>query len=979
MKDLVDVLDDIKKTTDEMEFCEDFNKLQLILNNTNQFVRSFDKIVFDSGNEPYIIEIVARLLKYFRIQNYLDGENKVNKQYETQLRKITMYMLLNTDVSFRYDLSQDSRVSHLLNSLPQMSKCLLLNCIWGLDLDRFLYEMISYSPLWFSMQFLDQAIVSLKYAKPYEVLERVESMVRAIYFAICRTDCDWRKIDRNRYVDQQRTLGRMFDFVADLLRYFNTPDVAKFEGWSKLRKHRYFGFVLKHMFSMTSECLELYFRKPAIEVGPEMGIYELVNDRHVPREALKDYSQPSENALTKINNCLLNTLETCIMHVSIDRFLYWAEIDLFKEGEEPVTLQQVIGESAYRLSEDLRTNKQIHHSIVRHLTQFAMRPKTLAEKATTMNLGMLMLKIDSAQSVDERCVYLNEFVSRSERVFGNAECLETIEQYWPLLDGSHVRLMIEYDTREPIGEDLMDEDEVPDERLKLRALILKAVDTLPAKDFHHLVTFTLDTFGTKFSRYQQPDFAEKVIELINRLRDSTCGNSLSTGELPSVQQLLFQSPASFYAKLVRSLYNASVSNEQYVEAIVAVVLRHKSIAQHFMREHMETLLTGNFEILHSPLLRQLARKLYDLGLFEPQDFIEQLLLRGISEAHAKQNSAALFDLLKLAHIVWLPFISTLAKGKDSVAIQRKLALATVLRLAEIVEGLRCNATQQLPPETDQIALVATTIELLEPTLHQLQKLASNEDKTELFAKMETQMSRSTMYYFRKHICYEPAKDAAVAKPEEGEGEAAAQSIGPKTTTPTSFASFMYEGELTPTSDSEKIKAFLTRVFPRCTRAEALALARDDMLRGHIESVAVSVMQDMLTNTSHHGWLRSCASNYIQCLLQVLLPAEQKLDTPTKHFEAVRSLVQLFAQPPQETWDRICTALGGDLASLYRYVREFAPDMPELVKLKSYLTKTEPTSTRADMTSGPKQAAEERMDVDGAPSTVTAVSTDDPPN
>uniref|UniRef100_A0A182ITW9 Uncharacterized protein n=1 Tax=Anopheles atroparvus TaxID=41427 RepID=A0A182ITW9_ANOAO len=902
MKHLVDVLDEIKNTAVEMEFCEDFNKLQAILNNTNRLVRSFDKIVFDSGNEPYIIEIVARLLKYLRIRNYLDRENKVNKQHETELRKITMYLLLNTDVSFRYDLSQDSRVSHLLNSLPQMSKCLLLNCIWGLDLDRFLYEMISYAPLWFSMQFLDQAIVSLKYAKPYEALERVESMVRAIYFAICRTDCDWRKIDRNRYVDQQRTLSRMFDFVADLLRYFNTPDAAKFEGWSKLRKHRYFGFVLKHLFSMTSACMELYFGKPAFSVKPEMSVYELVNDRHVPKEATAEFSQPSENALTKINNCLLNTLETCIMHVSIDRFLYWAEIDLFREGEEPVTLQQVIGESAYRLSEDLRANKQIHHSIVRHLTQFAMRPKTLAEKATTMTLGMLMLRIDSANSVDERCIYLNEFVSRSERVFGNAECLETVEQYWSLLEGSHVRLMIEYDTREPIGEDLMEEDDVPEERLKLRALILKTVDTLPAKDFHHLVTFTLDTFGTTFSRYQQPDLAEKLIELINRLRDATSspvhgGSGLSAAGLPNVQQLLFQAPATFYAKLTRSLYDSSAANEQYVDAIVAIIVRHKAIAQHFMREHLETLLTVNFELLHSPMLGQLVSKLYKVELFEPHYFIEQFLLKGIGESFTKQNFVALYELLKLASVVWLPYISTVAKGKEAATIQSQLMLKGVACMVDIIGGLRGSIWQQTAHETDQIMLVAMGIEFLEKTLKQLQKVAS---------------------------------------------------------------------------DEEKIQTFLKRVFPQCTKGEAIALMQDDLLRCHIQPVALSVMRDLLSaKTSHYGWLRSCTSNYIQILLQVVLPGmtEKKTDTVEKRCEAVRGLLELLEQLPQDTRDPLCVAVSGDLAGLYRYVHKLEPGMTELVKLESYLKKSVSASQLGLASSTPaSQDTVEHMDVDNSEST-----------
>lgn len=67
MKEWSDLLREIEKFSDhddEMEFCEDFAKLQMIFNHTNQFVRTFDKIVFHGGNEPYIIEIVARWVSF---------------------------------------------------------------------------------------------------------------------------------------------------------------------------------------------------------------------------------------------------------------------------------------------------------------------------------------------------------------------------------------------------------------------------------------------------------------------------------------------------------------------------------------------------------------------------------------------------------------------------------------------------------------------------------------------------------------------------------------------------------------------------------------------------------------------------------------------------------------------------------------------------------------------------------------------------
>ncbi|XP_053677912.1 uncharacterized protein LOC128728317 [Anopheles nili] len=864
MGDLFALLHDITNIVVEMEFCEDFNKLQLILNNTNQYVRSFDKIVFDSGNEPYIIEIVARLLKYLRIQNYLDGDNKVNKQYEKKLRRITMYMLLNTDVCFRYDLEQDSRVNHLLNSLPQLTKCLLFNCIWGLDLDRFLYEMLRYAPLWFSMQFLDQAIVSLKYAKPYEVLERVESMVCAIYFAICRTDCDWRKIDRNRFVDQQRTLGRMFDFIAEMLSFFNTQDIAKFEGWSKLRKHRYVGFVLKHMFSMTMACLDMYFRKPAITVDPDMAVYELMDDRHVSKPAMRQYSQATDTALLKINHWLLNTLETCLKPVTVFCLCYWTEIDLFKEGEETLTLNQVIGESAYRLYEELKSHKHFRHSITHHLPQFAQRPKTLADKAAKMPLGMLLMRIDGAQSEDERLVYLNEFVSRAGLVFDNAECLDTIKQHMRQLRGDHVRSMIEFDTREPIDDDneSMDDDEISDVRIKLRELIMGCVDVLPPKDFFNIFTFAVETFGLDFCHFQQPDMIPSMIQLINRLQD-TSAQPDADGP-PNVQKLLFQAPSVFFSRLIRSLYDTSgrSSQDKYVNTIVSIILEYKSVSKLYLREHLETLLVRDFDICRSLALRRLVQQLYEVQLFEPHEYIEQFVLKGLVEAYTKKERPALYELLTLFGIVYPSYAAIETTDQDAIIKKQQLLKAAVLCLSDIACGMRFTA---LPDDDDsniepgKTKLVTMALQQLVAVLQKLQLIISNEDKQRMLLKIEQEMPRSIQYYFRKHIRMIPLSN------EDHE----------------SFAAFMYKGELSASSDDMKISAFLLRVYPQCTQTEALSLAQDELLRSHIPKVVESLQCHLPATGNESAYMRSCMSNYIQCLIQVLLPAKFEHDCATE--------------------------------------------------------------------------------------------------
>uniref|UniRef100_A0A182PE91 Uncharacterized protein n=1 Tax=Anopheles epiroticus TaxID=199890 RepID=A0A182PE91_9DIPT len=957
MGDLLALLNDINSTETEMEFCEDFNKLQLILNTTNQYVRSFDKIVFDSGNEPYIIEVVARLLRYLRVQNYLDGDNKVNKQYEPELRRITMYLLLNTDVSFRYDLEKEPRVNHLLNSLPQLTKCLLLNCIWGLDLDRFFYEMLRYAPLWFSMQFVDQAIVSLKYGKPYEVLERIESMVSAIYFAMCRTDVDWRKINRSRHVEHQRTLGRLYDYVVEMLSYFNTPNAARYEGWSRLSKHRYFGFVVKHLFSMTMACLDLYFRKPAIPVDPAMSVYELMDDRHVHKPAPEEYTQATETTLLKINHCLLNTLEMGLMHVTLERFCYWVEIDLFSESEETVTLQQVIGESAYRLCEDLKSHKHFRHSIVRHLTQFAMRPKTLAEKVPAFNLGTLMERLERTKSDEERSVYLNEFMSRSERVYDNAECLETVEKHYRLLTVAHLRAMIEHDAHEPIDESPKeggseedrlgsDDGEPSEERMKLREIIVRAAGLLPLPDFNQLLLFAIGKFGIKFQRYMRPDLLSSVIQLVNQLAEQPTGGETDPTVWPRVQSLLFQCPTLFFERLVQSLYAASTSQDKVVDAVVALIARYSTVAKPYLFQHMRALMVDKFDLCCSPALSRFSRQLFGTDVYTPSEYMSFFLLQGMCDALRLSNRPAMYELMKLYESLFPSCWNCEWDGKD-VEEKRKnkhnQLCSAVKHLANTMQDTRYKLTtdkRTIETYPDRMIIVSMALELMIATLEQMRMCFTEEGKKrqEFLNDVEIYMEPSTMYYMHHYLLVAPQPPPAVI-----DGDAAELTNGTDTPKERQLPSrpqrnahdaFLFRTKIKPTSTDDEIVTYLVMTIFKCTIPEMLALARHERIGPIIPQATESGLARLLQCSMHSGMLRHSTTNFIQSELQVRLPAEVKRGRATKACQSTVDIVMhlLRTLEPGDDRDQALQALCGDVTELYRYVRSVAPTVKKLDQL-----------------------------------------------
>ncbi|XP_001658569.2 uncharacterized protein LOC5569484 [Aedes aegypti] len=893
MKEWSDLLQEIKNFTendDEMEFCEDFAKLQMIFNHTNQFVRNFDKIVFHGGNEPYIIEIVARLVKYLRIRRYLNEDNKPIRECREQLRKITLFMVLNTDVSFKYDLAKDTKLCHLLNTIPQLTKCLLINCIWGASLDEFFYEVLSYTPQWFMMQFVDQAVTSLKFSKPYEILNRVEAMVKAIYFSICRTDNDWKKIDRNRFVEQQRTLAKLFDFLMELLRYFNTPDMSKFERWSKLSMHRYHGFALRHMFGIVLYCLDLYLNKSLFKVDEKMGIYQIMGEEHVPKKEIPEqYSHGTDSYLMKINNCLLNTLQTCVMEVTIDGFMYWVEIEIsVGDNGEKVSLQQFIGESAFKLCELLKDNKILQHNVLKQLPAISLRPKSQAEKAMELPMRELMEKLETCREVFERKLFFNEFLRRGAQVFGNSECLELIEQNMDLISGDNVRKLIEYDNR-TLEEDEMESDEPSEEAIKLRELILKSIDYLLLEEANSLIKFMIATYGLEYDRYRTPTIVEEIIEYTNRF-NSTSLQLGATDESDIPFRLIFQCPSLFYQRLTRSLYDSSFNNANYIYAITQVIAKTKSLAVPYLSAQVRSLLSDQFEITKSNSLSVFVLKLYELDLFERNHFLQGYLLQGADEAFRKSNFVALTEVLGLLHLV---------VDKNLNVFKLDSLKQVTLKLAEISEKLRYDVTKlelAHPQGIERVVLLEKILKIIAGPVRTLRAL--KEESKRRFRELTEGFAPITKFYFhRVWINY-----AAGQSPQE-------------------FGKFLHQGAINESSTQTQVRLFLSKTLVQCTAGEAERLARDPVLLPHFNDSVLIILVLLVENANHYECLKSCLTNYLHVVQKHILPPLLTPEAnPADRAALVRFLNKLIAKLPGITRDRLLAAMTFGLSAVIQRLR-----------------------------------------------------------
>ncbi|XP_053697011.1 uncharacterized protein LOC128744203 [Sabethes cyaneus] len=928
MKELSDLLREIKQCTeneDKMEFCEDFAKQQTIFNHANQFVRTFDRIVYHGGNEPYIIEIVARLVKYLRIRRYLNEDNKPIRECDNQLRKITLFMVLNTDVSYKFDLSKDTKICHVLNTIPQLTKCLLINCIWGASLDAYFYEIIRYSPQWFMMQFIDQAVTSLKFSKPFEILERVEAMVNAIYYSICRTDYDWKSVDRNRFVEQQRILAKLFDFLMELLRFFNTPDMSKFERWSRLRMHRYYGFALKHMFSVVLHCFDLYLNRGLFEVDENMSIYQIMGEKHTAKKEIPEaYSHGTDSYLMKINNCLLNTLQTCVMEVTIDSFMYWVEIDIVTEAGEKCSLQQLVGESAFKLMETLKDNKLFQHNVLKQLPSIALRPKSQAEKAMELPMRVLMEKIETTKDIFERRLFFTEFIRRGDQVFGNAECLNLIEQNLDLVSGDNVRKMVEYDNR-PTEEDEMEEDDPSEETLKLKLLILQAVDNLLPEEAITLIKFMIATYGLEYNQYRTPDLIGQIVEFTNRF--SSISHQLGEDDSLIPMRLIFQCPSLFYDRLTRSLHESSFNNANYIYAITRVISSTKPLSVPYLNAQVRTLLSNEFDVTKSASLTVFILKLYERDLFERNHFLQGYLLQGADEAFLKSNFKALVEVLSIMQLV---------VEKNLNGFKLDTLKQVVLKLAELSEKLRFDVTQLQPEHPQGVERIFLLDKMLKIIVGPVRMLRALKEESKLRFKEQTlRFAPITKFYFQRTFA-----DLSAGK------------------TVQDFAKFLYQGDIDENTPKVHVRLFLSKTLVQCTSAEAERLARDPLLLPHISDAVLIILVLLTEQERHYECLKSCLSNYLNIIQKHLLPpllaTEATNVTPTATHETtieqlpavnpaeqraaiVRSLVKLIVKLPDLSRDRLLVALSFGLSEIVRQLRLADPtldvcDIEKVLKL-----------------------------------------------
>lgn len=755
---------------------------------------------------------MAKILGLFNRKGYYDrNTSKSLPEFDAPLRKIAFYLALNTEATFKYDLMVDHTICHLINTMPALPKALLHACIWNLSLDCYFCECIAYTPIWFAYQFIDNVVESLKYADPYETLNRVDQLVRAIYTNIARSD--FRQMET---VEKKIILKKYFDVTMDLMRHFYSPDAEKFQKWSKNKYRKYMGFVLKHNLEMILHCFELFQRRPVLKSDPiEYDIYKLMREREpLIDDHRESYSDTIQETLHEMNTTLLNALQYNVMQVDCNAFMFWVEIDI----DDEYTLQRVVGEAAYKVEQLINVNECFTHDVTAQLKSIVVKPLTVPEMIQRIDtIGEWIEKLEKLADTNNPNIelWLGGFIDRGELVLGNTECLEALEMHAKSLTVPLIKRLISFAANSMSVD--KDDDENEDEYVveeKLIEICLNSFEQLSSAQIFELIQYSIEEQNGGVGKFQLENFDQFLIEVFNKTTFKQNRNAYL--------KLLFQNPPLFYAKL----FEEALTTDIQMQHMIQILAETLPIFKNFVIDQLNNLI-GMGKTLsdseESQMLPKLLAQLFFIEVLPPSQFIVDLFYK-----------KHLVDALKTADFDRLELLITALNIIASKFKFEGMCPPLLVMSSQVLELCRWN----LKKFTDQlVTIVNKIIEFINAILKVFLPNASQNEKSWIVPKIAT-YGPLTRYYFQKLAL-------------------------PKDQPPKKFDEFLWPSNR-KLDDKQDCVKFLCEYFVRCTSKEISWLAKNEQLLAHfwdafelITTIAVRSSQDKDINC-----LKYCSNAFL---------------------------------------------------------------------------------------------------------------------
>lgn len=326
-----------------MELEDIFTKIQKLFKSAEKTVCPLSKLKSRGGNEKEILAITSQLNNLFIKNGFITKEQEILN--DDIMRKISYFLILNSNLRDKEYLINEPKVGHVVSMCPDLTICLVLDCIWGISLDKYLFEIITYGPVTLTIELLQSITESLKFALPYPLLERVRDLVFAIYQKIIRL-----QTERVYYYKFDDALKELDTKMIELLETFIKPESSKMSEWGVNELYRYTGYAVRSILQLILKCSDLFIEKVDDTPKLVMDLYDI--EYNIGAEIFVSQSSRAEkvnNALVKANFQLLTICIANLKAINVNIYCSWHEFRL--HDDKKTTLQQNIANLAYLICE----------------------------------------------------------------------------------------------------------------------------------------------------------------------------------------------------------------------------------------------------------------------------------------------------------------------------------------------------------------------------------------------------------------------------------------------------------------------------------------------------------------------------------------------------------------------------------------------------------------------------------------------------
>ncbi|XP_018319257.1 uncharacterized protein LOC108732791 [Agrilus planipennis] len=367
-----------------MNSTDDFLYLQMLLSNVIKDVGPLIDLKFRGGKEIELFSISNSVKEYLSLKTYIKSSH-IEYKFQQNVNNIVLCLIVNTDFEDSSFKNQES-VVHLLNSIPPLSKCVLISILVEVELSECLPKIHSLLSPKVILEMVDEFIVFSKRALPQKSLPPAVNFLKTIILVFSLIDDNFQN---------KEILERLTDAGVEVARGVGRVNPDLIEGWTSKRVYSHMGYTLINLLRLLLVCNE------------------------------------ESNLLSKLINGLISASIFIMNAVSVDVFCIWAEITF--EGHP---LQTVIAFEAYNV-----VNKYNSYGpakkLVHMLSTISRKPKSLREIILESDVESIVDRVGDTDS--EPDIQRQWFVALlNTDVFSNKKATKCLKQYTHLCNDEDV-------------------------------------------------------------------------------------------------------------------------------------------------------------------------------------------------------------------------------------------------------------------------------------------------------------------------------------------------------------------------------------------------------------------------------------------------------------------------------------------------------------------------------------------------------------